>query len=77
MSALRFALCVRQARDGNCLFVAVARVSGDKRLSQITTNNQVSFQWKNPDFLLRNPDLLFRNPDFLLKNVDFVTKTRA
>ena len=30
---------------------------------------QVSFQWKNPDFL-------FKNPDFLLKNVDFVTKTR-
>ena len=26
---------------------------------------QVSFQWKNPDFLLRNPD-------FLLKNVVFV-----
>ena len=26
---------------------------------------QVSFQWKNPDFLLKNPD-------FLLKNVDFI-----
>ena len=26
---------------------------------------EVSFQWKNPDFLLKNPD-------FLLKNVDFV-----
>ena len=25
---------------------------------------QVSFRWKNPDFL-------FRKPDFLLKNVDF------
>ena len=31
---------------------------------------QVSFQWKNPDFLLKNPDFLIRNPDFLLKNVD-------
>ena len=30
--------------------------------------NEVSFQWKNPDFLLRNPD-------FLLKNVDFILKT--
>ena len=35
---------------------------------------QVSFQWKNPDFLLKNPDLLIRNPDFLLKNVDFIIK---
>ena len=35
---------------------------------------QVSFQWKNPDFLIRNPDFLFRNPDFLLKNVDFIIK---
>ena len=33
---------------------------------------EVSFQWKNPDFLLRNPDLLIRNPDFRLKNVDFI-----
>ena len=28
---------------------------------------QVSFQWKNPDFLFNNPDFLFKNPDFLLK----------
>ena len=34
----------------------------------------VSFQWKNPDFLLQNPEFLFRNPDFLLKNVAFVIK---
>ena len=31
------------------------------------SHGQVSFQWKNPDFLLRNPD-------FPLKNVDFITK---
>ena len=31
---------------------------------------QVSFQWKNPDFLSRNPDFLSRNLDFLFKNVD-------
>ena len=28
---------------------------------------EVSFQWKDPDFL-------FRNPDFLLKNVDSIIK---
>ena len=38
---------------------------------------QVSFQWKNPDFLSRNSDFLSRNPDFLLKNVDFIIKTRS
>ena len=26
---------------------------------------EVSFQWKNPDFLLKNPDFLIRNPKFL------------
>ena len=38
---------------------------------------QVSFQWKNSDFLLRNPDSLLRNPDSLLKNVDFIIKPGA
>ena len=33
-------------------------------------DDQVSFQRKNPDFLLRNPD-------FLLKNVDFIIKQPA
>ena len=27
---------------------------------------QVSFQWKNPDFLLRNPDFLLKNDDFII-----------
>ena len=31
------------------------------------SREQVSFQWKNPDFLLRNPDFLLRNVDFLIK----------
>ena len=35
---------------------------------------EVSFQWKNPDFLLKNPDFLLTKPDFLLKNVDLITK---
>ena len=37
--------------------------------------SEVSFQWKNPDFIFKNPDFLFRNPGFLLKNVDFIAKT--
>ena len=37
---------------------------------------EVSFQWKNPDFLIRNPDFLFRNPDFLLKNVESNSRRR-
>ena len=28
---------------------------------------QVSFQWKNPDFLSRNPDFLLRNGEFMIK----------
>ena len=31
--------------------------------------HEVSFQWKNPDFL-------FRNPDFLLKKVELMLKCR-
>ena len=27
---------------------------------------QVSFQWKNRDFLLKNPDFLLKNLDFFL-----------
>ena len=34
---------------------------------QVQDQPPVSFQWKNPDFLLKNPD-------FLLTNVDFITK---
>ena len=34
----------------------------------------VSFQRKNPDFLLKNPDFLLKNPQFLLKTVDFIIK---
>ena len=36
--------------------------------------SEVSFQWKNPDFIFKNPDFLFRNPDFRLKNVEFIIK---
>ena len=35
---------------------------------------QVSFQWKNPDFLFKNPDFLLKNPDFLLRNDSFIIK---
>ena len=33
--------------------------------------DEVSFQWKNPDFLLKSPDFLIRNPNFLLKKCWF------
>ena len=29
---------------------------------------QVSFQWKNPDFLSRNPDFLLKSVDFIIIN---------
>ena len=35
-------------------------------------DEQVSFQWKNPDFLFKDPDFQLKNPDFQLKNVDFL-----
>ena len=41
---------------------------------QSTLTHQVSFQWKNPDFLLKHVDFLWKNPDFLLKHVDFLLK---
>ena len=37
-------------------------------------SEEVSFQWKNPDFLSRNPDFLSRNPDFLSRNPDFLSR---
>ena len=39
---------------------------------QAVQDVQVSFQWKNPDFVLKSQDFLFRNPDFLLKIIDFI-----
>ena len=35
---------------------------------------QVSFQRKNPDFLLKNPDFLLKNSDFLLRNPGFLLR---
>ena len=29
----------------------------------------VSFQWKNPDFILKNPDFLLKNVDFMIKQI--------
>ena len=49
---------------------AIAASGSTWRISStmFTTVGSVSFQWKNPDFLMKNPD-------FLLKNDDFITKT--
>ena len=32
--------------------------------------DQVSFQWKNPDFLLKNVDFLLKNVDFVIQQDD-------
>ena len=41
---------------------------------------EVSFQWKNPDFLIKNAGFLFKNADFMIKmifkNVDFYNINR-
>ena len=57
---------------------------GQRLLYQFNGDFQVSFQWKNPDFLFKNPDFLLKNPDFalrdpgfLLNNVDFIIKQSA
>ena len=33
------------------------------------SHGQVSFQWKNPDFLLRNPDFPLKDDDFIINTV--------
>jgi len=68
---------VLQARDGNCLFVAVARVSGDKRLSQITTNNQgVAFRDEDKALLAEaQVDLRERVAGFIQKHADHYVST--
>ena len=52
----------------------IARSNSSLVLGGASTPRPVSFQWKNPDFLLKNADFLLWNPDFLLKNVDFIIK---
>ena len=53
----------------------VLRITGSpgrrSAMTMVAQLFQVSFQWKNPDFLLRNSDFPIRNSDFLLKHVDF------
>ena len=56
-------------------FIAIAGGGGFHATNNPLQSTEVSFQWKNPDFLSRNPDFLLRNPDFLLKNVDFISKS--
>ena len=38
-------------------------------LCEVLHGTEVSFQWKNPDFLLRNPDFLLKNVDLIIKQV--------
>ena len=37
-------------------------------------DEEVSFQWKNPDFLLKNPDFLLKSVDFIMKQSPDVEK---
>ena len=46
-------------------------------LFMLATADVVSFQSKNPDFLLKNPDFLLKNPEFLLENVEFIIKQES
>ena len=63
----------RRNRSGNVPAADALAVAGGMRwLYVLLLPIQVSFQWKNPDFLLKNPDFLLKNVDFLLKNVDFI-----
>ena len=65
----------RPGVDISQLWTPSLRVGSAREVRQQQTEQQeVSFQWKNPDFLFRNPGFLLRNPDFLLKNVGFMTK---
>ena len=36
-------------------------------INEPETGNAVSFQWKNPYFLLKNPDFPLKNPEFITK----------
>ena len=33
-----------------------------------SSSDEVSFQWKNPNFLLKNPDFLLKNVDFIINS---------
>ena len=39
----------------------------------LTALIQVSFQWKNPDFLLKNPGFLLKTVDFMIKQTRAAT----
>ena len=59
---------------GGLLGVAAERI---RVIAVVGGSLQVSFKWKNPDFLFRNPDYLIRNRDFLSKNAYFIMKNRS
>ena len=50
----------------------LARVFLDAVCLQDGGDWEVSFQWKNPDFLLKHPDFPLKNVDFIIKQADFV-----
>ena len=68
-----------QLQPGQTISIIVASLTSfdthGSAFAKEPLRTQVSFQWKNPDFLSKNPDFLFRNPGFLLKNVELLIQT--
>ena len=55
-------------------FLVVGRVDRQVHVDGMRQNLdavEVSFQWKNPDFLLRNPDFRLKKVDFTIKQALF------
>ena len=48
------------------MVAATSTVLSLKQAIAVDPVAQVSFQWKNPDFLLMNPDFLLKNVDFMI-----------
>ena len=42
----------------------------DMSVIELWKLTQVSFQWKNPDFLLKNVDFLMKNLDFIIQQTE-------
>ena len=67
------AFCNTSLRDWLCFQITTSSTGSTLRHPP-PTQSSVSFQWKNPCFLLKNVDFLLKKLDFLLKNDDFIIK---
>ena len=57
-------LCIKN--DVLCRAVGSGKLIVAKDMYTGGSEDQVSFQWKNPDLLLKNPDLLLKHVDFII-----------